>query len=118
PFDYDIEIALPGQGSATFSQRYYLPATWTARIERYSTALRDYQARVVIDGFYPLLDRAGNYQEIHVSAEFTINRSGSGTGEVWLYGEKTSQVTFTGRGYGFQGYFTLYSENHKNRYIF
>lgn len=116
PFDYDIQVSLPGQGSATVSQRFYLPATWSARIEHYSTAINDYQSRIIIDGLYPLLDRAGNYQEPHVSATFTINRDGTGRGEVWFNGEQTAQVVLTGRSFKFQGYFTLYSEDHKVRY--
>ncbi|MBM3329537.1 MAG: hypothetical protein FJY67_08720 [Calditrichaeota bacterium] len=116
PYTYYIQIEVPGQGSGTFGQRFYYNATWSARIERFSTALNDQRSRIVIDGTLPMLDRQGGYQEPHLSAEFNINRDGSGSGEVWLHGEPASRVRLEGRTFGFQGTFTLFSEDHKGRY--
>ncbi|MBM3326165.1 MAG: hypothetical protein FJY65_04155 [Calditrichaeota bacterium] len=111
-FTYEISV----QGSQTFSLPYYYPASWSSRILNYSIAVNDQRGSIIVEGIVPMNDRAGQYQEPHVSGRFNIDRNGKGGGDIWLNGELSARMTFTSRTFGFRGYFTLYSEDHKYRY--
>jgi len=114
--EYQIQLDAGGGQKSNYTSYDYVMSTWQMKIERYSVDSRDQRAHISFNGTYPLIDRAGQLQQPQVSGTFDIQRDGTGTGDVWLYGDKVSKVTFTGRSFGFDGYFTLYEENNANRY--
>lgn len=113
--EYSVQIQVGG-GTGQQTVEDYVMTTWQMKIERFSVESRDQRARISFNGTYPLIDRAGVLQSPQVAGEFTIERDGRGSGDIWLYGEKTSRVILLNRAYGFEGYFTLYEEDHSSIY--
>lgn len=116
PFTFDIEVSIGGGQSGTFTQLTYLDMIWLVRIEDFSVGTQDQHAKIFIEGAFPMLDEAGNYQAPHVSGEIRINSDGSGIGEMSLHGIPATRIRFRQRTSGFEGFFTLYSEDHKYQY--
>jgi len=113
-FSVQIQVG-SGSGEQTFND--YVMTTWQMKIERFSVEPRDQRARITFNGTYPLIDKSGALQNPQVSGEFNVERDGKGIGDIWLYGEKTSKVVLLNRrSSGFQGYFTLYEEDHSTIY--
>lgn len=102
------------RGSYTYN--YYLPVRWLIEIKNFSIDPDDHRARIVIDGVFPILDEMEQLQEPQISGKFVLDKNGRGTGEMWLYGDRVAKLHFTGRSFGFTGYFTLDSEDHNYRY--
>lgn len=114
PFEEEIEIA----SGETISYDVYVTVIWDVRIERYSLDPDDHRARMVFEGLMPVYDEAGEYQRVHVSGELNINSSGKGGGDMWFYGEPSIRLHFTGRSYGFNGYFTTFDDDHQKIHNF
>ncbi len=116
--EFEVEIPIAGQdgGSTSVTDYYWVLVTWLMNIERYSIDPDDQRARITLDGMFPYDDETYERHEIHVSGEIEIDKNGRGIGEMWLYGEPVARIHFTGRNFGFLGYFTLYSEDHEKRY--
>ncbi|MDP8239531.1 MAG: hypothetical protein P9X24_10615 [Candidatus Hatepunaea meridiana] len=102
----------------TQSWVYYMHPTWVIRIEDFSTDPLDQSARLVIEGTFPHNDETGNYRADHVSGEIIIQSNGTGVGELNLYGEPVIRLHFTGRGYGFEGYYTYHKYDHSYKVRF
>ncbi|MDP8228787.1 MAG: hypothetical protein P9M15_04980 [Candidatus Electryoneaceae bacterium] len=102
------------RGSYTYN--YYLQVKWFMRIEDFSLDPDNHSARIIIDGVFPILDEMDKLQEPQISGEIVLDKNGIGTGEMWLYGDRVARLHFTGRSFGFTGYFTLDSEDHHKRY--
>jgi len=114
-FEQEMEISIGGR-STRQTIPFYLSVPWMMRIERFSVNSNDQRGRIIIDGVFPILDETNIIQNCHVSGEFNIAANGTGEGEVWLYGERTAHIIFTGRTFGFTGWFTLFDENETGRY--
>ncbi len=114
PFQEEIEIA----SGETVTYDVYVTVIWDVRIERYSIDPNDQRARMVFEGIMPVYDEAGEYQRVHVSGEVNINAKGTGGGDMWFYGEPSIRLRFTGRSFGFNGYFTTFDENHNKIHNF
>jgi len=106
-FEEEIQI-----GDYISTYEYYMYPTWVIRIEDFSTDALDHSARLIIEGTFPHRDEIDNFQNDHVTGDITMQANGTGSGEIRLYGKPISRVYFTSRGAGFEGYFTLYSQDH------
>jgi len=113
PFEEEIETA-----AGTYTYNVWVSVTWQIRIEHFSIDPNDQRTRLVIEGVTPIYDEAGDYHICHISGEINIDARGSGKGDIWFYGEPAIRLNFTGRSYGFNGNFTLFSENHRKSYPF
>jgi len=114
-FEQELEISVGGQ-SSDVSFFIYLQVPWTMKVTDFSIDPDDQQGHIVIDGLFPIMTEEGDIQNCHVSGEFRLDKEGKGSGDVWLFGEPTARITFTGRAFGFKGKFTLFSENHEITY--
>ncbi|NQU04850.1 MAG: hypothetical protein HQ568_02055, partial [Calditrichaeota bacterium] len=101
-----------------FERVYYEYPTWIIGIENFSADQFDQNSRLVIEGTFPHLDDLDYYREDHVSGIIEIGPDGTGQGELSLYGEPIVRLYFTGRSAGFNGYFTLESQDHGQKIDF
>lgn len=115
PFEQEIEILVNGKNQKV-TYDIYLNVSWMMRVERFSIDPYDQRSRIVVEGEFPILDAENNIQKAHVSGELNINSDGAGGGDIWLYGQPTARISFSGRSFGFKGSFTLFSEDHKKSY--
>ncbi len=115
PFEQEIEIQAQGR-STNVTYLIYLDVGWSLRVEHFSIDSKDQTSQITIEGQFPILDNAGVIQHCHISGKFDVNPSGKGGGDIWLYGQPTARISFTGRSFGFKGKFTLFSEEHKKSY--
>lgn len=111
-FEEEIETA----GAGTVTVPIYVGVSWQVKVENYSIDTDDQRSGIIIDGIMPIYDDAGEYHRTQVSGRIDINSRGQGFGEIWLYGEPAARIYFTGRSFGFRGYFTLYEEDFKKIY--
>jgi len=112
PIEREYETA--GAGTVTYTINILV--RWQVRLERYSIDPNDHRSRMVIAGIFPINDEAGEYHSAQVSGEIILDAKGKGSGDLWLYGEPAVRMNFTGRAFGFIGYFTLHEENHEKKY--
>lgn len=113
PVEIDIETAL---GSFTITD--YVAVNWQLFIENYSIDQDDQTSRLVLAGVVPLYDEELQPHFTQISGDIEINSRGRGGGDMWLWGEPVAKLHFTGRTHKFDGYFTLYEEDHYGRYSF
>lgn len=113
---FEEEIDLGEFGS--YSYTYWMYPEWVIYIDYFSVDELDHSARLVIEGTFPHDDEAGDFRDDHVSGEIIVKADGQGYGEINLFGEPAARIYFTGRGAGFEGYFTLHSQNHSERHEF
>ncbi len=102
--------------SVSYSENYWVLVTWLIKIDQFSVDPDDHSGHFTFDGIFPFDDETYQRHEAHVSGEVTLDKNGRGNGEVWLMGEPVARIRFNGRSFGFNGYFTLYSEDHENLY--
>jgi hypothetical protein len=100
-------------GDFEYDYVYYVYPTWVFRIEGFSVDPLDQSCRIAIEGTFPHNDDLNNYRDDHVSGVIEIGANGVGQGEMSLYGNPIAKLYFTGRSAGFNGYFTLESQNHE-----
>ncbi|MCF7810132.1 hypothetical protein K9N50_03995 [bacterium] len=100
-------------GDYEYDYIYYEYPTWIMKIEKFSVDPTDQSSRILIEGTFPHNDDLDIYREDHVSGEIEIGANGVGEGEMSLYGKPIAKLYFTGRSAGFNGYFTLESQNYE-----
>ncbi len=108
------EIETAGAGNVTIERR--IPVTAQIKLYDFSIDEEDLKSRIVILGSYPVWDELNDYHGIQIQGEINMKKDGTGSGEIWMWGERAVKIYFTGRSFGFEGYYTLAEEDHDTRY--
>ncbi len=112
PVEQELETA--GAGTQTYFINILV--RWQIKVENFSIDKDDHRARLVFSGVYPIYDSAGETHQTLVEGGITLDANGVGVGDFSFYGERVVRLNLTGKTYGFNGYFTLFGENHRQKY--
>ncbi len=109
------EIEIAGGGTVIIENN--IPINWNIRIVNYSIDLYDYKSKLTIVGRMNIRDEAGQFHTVQVTSEIIMEDDGRGQGDITLYGENAARIHFTNKTSGFNGYFTLFEDNHDQRFM-